>query len=143
MLLQTTPNPQENKMSDTPKPTESPAEHTLQAAAEPQIIAKPVGSKRKRNLIVLTLVLLAIAAGFTAMYLLVWQHEVETDDSYVGGHLIQVTPQINGTVNAVVVDDTDTVKAGQVLVELDADDANWRTNAPRANWPMRPSKTNN
>ena len=57
------------------------------------------------------------------MYLLVWQHEVETDDSYVGGHLIQVTPQINGTVNAVAVDDTDTVKAGQVLVELDADDA--------------------
>ena len=123
MLLQTTPNPQENKMSDTPKPTESPAEHTLQAASEPQIIAKPAGSKRKRNLLVLTVVLLAIAAGFTAMYLLVWQHEVETDDSYVGGHLIQVTPQINGTVNAVAVDDTDTVKAGQVLVELDADDA--------------------
>ena len=123
MLLQTTPNPQENKMSDTPKPTESPAEHTLQAASEPQIIAKPAGSKRKRNLLVLTVVLLAIAAGFSAMYLLVWQHEVETDDSYVGGHLIQVTPQINGTVNAVVVDDTDTVKAGQVLVELDADDA--------------------
>ena len=123
MLLQTTPNPQENKMSDTPKPTESPAEHTLQAASEPQIIAKPAGSKRKRNLLVLTVVLLAIAAGFSAMYLLVWQHEVETDDSYVGGHLIQVTPQINGTVNVVAVDDTDTVKAGQVLVELDADDA--------------------
>ena len=88
MLLQTTPNPQENKMSDTPKSTESPSEHTLQAASDLHIIAMPAGSKRKRNLLVLTVVLLVIAAGFTAMYLLVWQHEVETDDSYVGGFLI-------------------------------------------------------
>lgn len=81
-----------------------------------------IPASRKRKLIGLTLVFLAIALAFLLMYLFVWQHEESTDDAYVNGHLVQITPQIAGTVQIVNVDDTQTVKAGQVLVALDDSD---------------------
>lgn len=78
--------------------------------------------RRKRNLILLTLLFILIAAGFTAMYYLVWQHEESTEDAYVNGHIVQITPQISGTVQSVEVEDTDFVKAGQLLVRLEDND---------------------
>ena len=78
--------------------------------------------RRKRNLILLTLLFILIAAGFAAMYYLVWQHEESTEDAYVNGHIVQITPQISGTVQSVEVEDTDFVKAGQLLVRLEDND---------------------
>lgn len=46
-------------------------------------------------------------------------HYAYTDDAYVHADLVQVTPQVGGTVVAVDADDTQRVKAGQPLVELD------------------------
>jgi membrane fusion protein (multidrug efflux system) len=46
-----------------------------------------------------------------------------TDDAYVGGNVVQITPQIPGTVVAITADDTTFVKAGQPLVQLDRADA--------------------
>ncbi|MEW6561502.1 MAG: HlyD family efflux transporter periplasmic adaptor subunit [Pseudomonadota bacterium] len=45
-----------------------------------------------------------------------------TDDAYVQGNLVQVTPQVGGTVVAIDADDTQLVKAGQPLVKLDGAD---------------------
>ena len=55
-------------------------------------------------------------------YSLFWQHEEETEDAYVAGHLVMITPQVNGTVRKVMYDDTDVVKKGDVLVALDDSD---------------------
>ncbi len=54
-----------------------------------------------------------------------WQslREVNTDDAYVSGNLVQVTPQVGGTVTAIYADDTQVVHAGQTLVRLDGADA--------------------
>ncbi|MCF7522123.1 HlyD family efflux transporter periplasmic adaptor subunit [Neisseria sp. ZJ106] len=79
-------------------------------------------SKRKRNLIAVTLLFAAAAAALAAAYFLVWQHEEETEDAYVSGHLVQITPQVAGTVQKVSVDDTDVVKKGDVLAVLDDSD---------------------
>jgi membrane fusion protein (multidrug efflux system) len=49
-------------------------------------------------------------------------HET-TDDAYVGGNLVQITPQVAGTVVAIYADDTDYVKSGQTMVALDKADA--------------------
>ncbi len=49
--------------------------------------------------------------------------EVNTDDAYVNGDLVQVTPQVGGTVTAIDADDTQVVRAGQTLVQLDGADA--------------------
>lgn len=75
--------------------------------------------------------LLAIAAGIFAVlglaYFAYWyvelRHFERTDDAYVQGNLVQLTPQIAGTVVAVNADDTDFVKAGTPLVQLDRADA--------------------
>jgi membrane fusion protein (multidrug efflux system) len=46
-----------------------------------------------------------------------------TDDAYVSGNVVEITPQISGTVIAIGADDTQFVKAGQPLVRLDRADA--------------------
>lgn len=79
-------------------------------------------NRRKRHLVLLTLFFLIVGLCFAAMYFLVWQHEESTDDAYINGHTVQITPQVTGTVQAVAVDDTDMVKAGQLLVRLDDSD---------------------
>jgi membrane fusion protein (multidrug efflux system) len=45
-----------------------------------------------------------------------------TDDAFVEGHIVQVSPRVAGHVARVLVDDNQAVKAGDVLVELDARD---------------------
>jgi membrane fusion protein (multidrug efflux system) len=46
-----------------------------------------------------------------------------TDDAYVGGQVVQVTPQVAGTVTRVLADNTDRIVAGSLLVEIDPTDA--------------------
>ena len=46
-----------------------------------------------------------------------------TDDAYVAGNVVQITPQVAGTVVSIDADDTQLVKAGQALVRLDPSDA--------------------
>jgi multidrug resistance efflux pump len=52
-----------------------------------------------------------------------WRFRRSTDDAYVNGNFVQVTPQISGTVVSIGADDTQYVKAGQLLVKLDPTDA--------------------
>ena len=51
------------------------------------------------------------------------RHVETTDNAYVAGNVVQITPQLGGTVVAIGADDTDYVKAGQLLVKLDPADA--------------------
>ena len=51
------------------------------------------------------------------------RYSVYTDDAYVSGNVVQITPQISGTVVAIGADNTQFVKAGQPLVRLDQADA--------------------
>jgi membrane fusion protein, multidrug efflux system len=75
--------------------------------------------------------LLGIAAGVFLVaglaYGIYWYLDLRnferTDDAYVQGNLVQITPQVPGTVVAVNADDTDFVKAGAPLVMLDRADA--------------------
>ena len=78
--------------------------------------------RRIRNLTLVTLLFIIIALGVTLAYFLFWQHEEETEDAYVAGHLVQITPQITGTVRKVMFDDTELVKKGDVLITLDDSD---------------------
>ena len=45
-----------------------------------------------------------------------------TDDAQIDGNIYAITSRITGTVKAVYVEDNQTVKAGQLLVELDPAD---------------------
>lgn len=78
--------------------------------------------KRKRNFAILFVVLLLIAAGCLAWYLLYARYYETTDDAYVSGNLVTLTPQIAGTVTQVSADEGDFVEKGQPLVLLDPSD---------------------
>ena len=82
----------------------------------------PVNSARKKALTtVAVVVLIGLAWGGYEWY--IGRHEEATDNAYVQGNVIQITPQVGGTVTAIMADDTDFVKAGQPLVQLDPADA--------------------
>src|SRR3979490_364563 len=66
---------------------------------------------------------LAVAVVYGAFWAQVLRYHQTTDDAYVGGNVVQITPQISGTVVAIGADDTQFVKAGQALVRLDQADA--------------------
>ncbi len=89
------------------------------ASAQP-----PAGnSKRKNALTLLAGVVVLAGLGWASYEYLVASHYESTDNAYVQGNVIQITPQIGGTVMAIMADDTDFVKAGQALVQLDPADA--------------------
>src|SRR5580704_5921396 len=78
------------------------------------------GRKRKIRFILLAvLVVAAIAAIPIYSY---YAARESTDDAQVDGHLIPISPRINGTITGVLVRDNEHVKAGQTLVKLDPAD---------------------
>lgn len=78
---------------------------------------------RKRALTVLGALFALAGIGYAAYWFSTARWLQSTDDAYVNGHIIQITPQIGGTVLSVQAEDTDSVQAGQTLVELDRADA--------------------
>jgi membrane fusion protein (multidrug efflux system) len=83
----------------------------------------PGNNKRRRALGALAAAVVVAGAGWGAYEWLVASHYETTDNAYVQGNVIQITPQIGGTVMAIMADDTDLVKTGQPLVQLDPADA--------------------
>ena len=80
-------------------------------------------SRRWRWLGAVLAVCLTAAAAYGAYWAQVLRYHQETDDAYVGGNVVQITPQISGTVVGIGADDTQFVKVGQPLVRLDQADA--------------------
>ena len=80
-------------------------------------------SKRRVLLIGTTALLLLALAGYGVWWLIYASHYEDTDDAYVAGNVVQVTPQIGGTVVAINIDDTELVQAGAPLIKLDQADA--------------------
>ena len=95
------------------------------SSAKPAVpVQPPAGNpKRRKALTALASVVVVAGLGWAAYEFLVASHYESTDNAYVQGNVIQITPQIGGTVVALMADDTDFVKAGQPLVQLDPADA--------------------
>jgi membrane fusion protein (multidrug efflux system) len=89
---------------------------------------------RKRLLIWLGLGTLAVAALTGARWYLVNAGTVSTDDAYVDAPLAEITPQIDGTIQEVLVTDTQHVRRGDLLVRLDPADADIAVQQARANY---------
>ena len=80
-------------------------------------------SPRARWLTVILGGFLVIGAAWGVYWDRDLRYSVYTDDAYVSGNVVQITPQISGTVVAISADNTQFVKAGQPLVRLDQADA--------------------
>jgi membrane fusion protein (multidrug efflux system) len=79
--------------------------------------------KRKLWLALLGAGVVIASAAYGMYYVSYAQYFESTDDSYVDGNLVQLTPQVTGTVNAVNTDDTQIVKVGDPVVTLDPADS--------------------
>src|SRR6185369_12428557 len=89
--------------------------------------------RRRKALISVAIVVGAVGLAWGGYEWVVARHYESTDNAYVQGNVIQVTPQISGTVMAIYADDTDFVKAGQPLVKLDPADAKVALDQAEAN----------
>jgi membrane fusion protein (multidrug efflux system) len=79
--------------------------------------------KRKKIMLSLAMLFGSLGLLYGLYWLLVSRHFEVTEDAYVQGNVVQITPQTGGTVARILVDDTDLVKAGQPLLSLDTADA--------------------
>lgn len=89
----------------------------------PAPLSRPSEAKRKRGLLLLSLACLLAALAYAIYWFMVARFIVDTDNAYVQGNVVQITPQVGGTIVAIEADDTDNVKLGQMLVRLDPVDA--------------------
>ena len=96
-------------------------EGATEVPAGPAVAAPPGGAPRTRRRLLLLLALAVVvgaAIWFVAGVLLASAEE-ETEDAYVAGDIVQITARDPGTVLAIHADDTQSVRAGQLLVALD------------------------
>ena len=84
--------------------------------------AKNGNGARKRWLTIVVGAFALIGIAYGAYWAIVLRYEQSTDDAYVSGNVVQITPQIAGTVVKIAAEDTQFVKAGAPLVELDPSD---------------------
>lgn len=83
----------------------------------------PRNGRRRKALLVLAGIVAVTAIAWTLYYVLVARWHQDTDDAYVQGNVVSITPQTTGTVVDINADDGMKVAAGQVLVQLDPNDA--------------------
>lgn len=83
----------------------------------------PANGRRKRGLIAIAAAFGLAGAAWGGWWATHGRFMEHTDDAYVAGNVVQITPQVAGTVVSIDADDTQLVKAGQALVRLDPSDA--------------------
>ena len=76
-------------------------------------------SGRQRGFLILGVVIVIAALAYGAYWFFDARFYESTDDAYVSGNIVAVTSRENGTVMALHVDNTQTVRRGQPLLELD------------------------
>jgi membrane fusion protein, multidrug efflux system len=101
-----------DKAAPPPKPAPVPP-----AAPAP---AAPVTNKsgRRKAFFIFGALIVVAAAGYGVTRLFAGSIE-ETDDAYVGGNIVSVTARDGGTVLALKADNTQQIKKGEPLIELD------------------------
>lgn len=104
-------------MSDNQNTT--PGSHAAQA----QSAATANKGKRRRLLLAMTATLIVAGIGYGIYWATYARHFENTDDAYVAGNVVQVTPLVSGTVISIGADDTQLVTAGQPLIQLDRADS--------------------
>ena len=89
--------------------------------------------KRKVMLVALAVIVILAGLGVWGWHELYGRWNESTDDAYVNGNVVQITPLVTGTVVSIGADDGDLVREGQVLVQFDPSDAEVGLQSAQAN----------
>lgn len=90
-------------------------------------------AKRKFMLLALAALVLLGGAGVWGWHELYGRWNESTDDAYVNGNVVEITPLVTGTVVSIGADDGDLVHEGQVLINFDPNDAQVGLQSAQAN----------
>ncbi len=82
-----------------------------------------LAKKRKKFVKVFTCICLVLGIAFFLFWLLYLRFIAYTDDAYVEGNQVYITPLRPGFITSIHTDDTYLVKKGQVLIDLDKTDS--------------------
>ena len=96
--------------------------------------ATPPNGRRKLLLALLIGLFLAAGIGYGIYWALVGRYVESTDDAYVGGNLVQITPQVSGTVLAIDADNTDYVRPARRWSRWTRPIRALRLRRPRLRW---------
>lgn len=120
-------------MADQPDPRMGVTEPEAPAAPslEPRDVLR---ERRRRWLTILVVAVVAIGLLATLYHLLIGVRHVSTDNAYVGADTAQITPLVAGGVESVRVQNTQTVRKGDILVVIDPADARIAAERARADF---------
>ncbi|HEY0288612.1 MAG TPA: HlyD family efflux transporter periplasmic adaptor subunit [Pseudomonas sp.] len=123
MATATRENNPANEQQDNKSPADQKAPQS--AGAQSGGDSKPKANPRKRKLLLigLALIVILVGLGVWGWYEFYGRWNESTDDAYVNGNVVEITPQVTGTVVSIGADDGDLVKEGQVLIQFDPSDA--------------------
>jgi len=103
------------------------------SVAAPEPAAKTTaGGLRRRTILILGAGILILALGFGIPYLRHALSHESTDDAFLEGTIISISPRVGGTVDQVLVEENRWVSAGDPLVTLDPADFKARRDASAA-----------
>jgi membrane fusion protein, multidrug efflux system len=111
-VARTRPRPAEVDPAQPAPPLEQAGEPLPGTAAEPQDTG--VGAYRRRVLLVLSSIVLALALYWASGYFFAY-----TDDAYVTSDLVSVAPYVSGRIISVNIVDNQPVKKGELLAAID------------------------
>lgn len=89
--------------------------------------------KRKVMLVALAIVVILAGIGVWGYHEFYGRWNESTDDAYVNGNVVEITPLVTGTVVSIGADDGDLVHEGQVLINFDPNDAEVGLQSAQAN----------
>ena len=95
-------------------------EEPVSAQPEAEVTRRPF--YKRRGVIIIAAVVLLLGAIFGVRYWLYSRSHESTDDAFIDGHIIQVSPKVSGYVAKIYVSDNQQVKEGDLIAELDARD---------------------
>ena len=100
----------------------TPVEDEEPVAEQPDAEAARRPFYKRRSVIIIAAVVLVLGTIFGVRYWLYSRSHESTDDAFIDGHIIQVSPKASGYVAKIYVTDNQQVKEGDLIAELDARD---------------------
>ncbi|WP_114240745.1 efflux RND transporter periplasmic adaptor subunit [Dyella sp. C9] len=109
------------------------ADKAAAPARDPQTEDTQRKRTRNRRLLLIGTIVLAGTLAYGAWWWTNARWSEETDDAYVQGNAVAITPQVDGTVVSIAADTTQLVRQGQPVVQLDTTDADLALRQSEAN----------
>ena len=113
-----------------PKPRITPVETEPVNEPDAEVARRPF--YKRRGVIIIAVVVLLLGTIFGVRYWLYARSHESTDDAFIDGHIIQVSPKASGYVAKIYVTDNQQVKEGDLIAELDARDYEVRLQQAKA-----------